>query len=54
MNAAIYAQYSSDNQSESPIDDQLRECRKMADSHSFWFCSEEEARAAGWRPARSY
>ena len=35
MKAAIYARYSTDKQSESSIDDQLRECRKLAERHEF-------------------
>jgi site-specific DNA recombinase len=35
MKAAIYARYSTDKQSESSIDDQLRECRKLAKRHEF-------------------
>jgi DNA invertase Pin-like site-specific DNA recombinase len=35
MKAALYGQYSTDKQSESSIDDQLRECRKLAESHGF-------------------
>ena len=35
MRAAIYARYSTDKQSESSIDDQLRECRKLAERNEF-------------------
>ena len=35
MKAAIYARYSTNKQSESSIDDQLRECRKLAEHHEF-------------------
>ena len=35
MKAAIYARYSTDKQSESSIDDQFRECRKLAEHHEF-------------------
>ena len=35
MKAAIYARYSTGKQSESSIDDQLRECQKIAERHGF-------------------
>ena len=35
MKAAIYARYSTEKQSESSIDDQHRECRKLAERHEF-------------------
>ena len=35
MKAAIYARYSTDKQSDSSIDDQLRECRKIVERHEF-------------------
>jgi len=34
MRAAIYARYSSDLQSETSIDDQVRLCREYAERHS--------------------
>ena len=33
MNAVIYARYSSDNQREESIEDQLRECKEYADQN---------------------
>ncbi len=35
MRAALYARYSTDKQSENSIEDQLRECRKLADRNEF-------------------
>ena len=35
MRTAIYARYSTDKQSESSIDDQIRECRKLAKQNDF-------------------
>ena len=35
MRAAIYARYSTDKQSENSIEDQLRECRKLAERNEF-------------------
>ena len=35
MRAAIYARYSSENQSEKSIDDQIRVCKNYAKEHDF-------------------
>ncbi len=35
MKTAIYARYSSENQSEKSIDDQIRVCKKYAQEHDF-------------------
>jgi DNA invertase Pin-like site-specific DNA recombinase len=34
MNAVIYARYSSDSQTESSIEGQIRECREYAERHN--------------------
>ncbi len=40
MRVAIYARYSSENQSEKSIDDQIRVCKKYIDNHNFT-CDEQ-------------
>ena len=35
MRVAIYARYSSENQSDKSIDDQIRVCQKYIDAHRF-------------------
>ena len=45
MRTAIYARYSTDKQSESSIDDQFRECRKLAKRHEFNVVAEFSDRA---------
>lgn len=47
--AVIYARYSSDNQRDASIDDQLRECRKWADAHGITVVGEYCDRAISGR-----
>ena len=40
MRAAIYARYSSENQSEKSIDDQIRVCKKYIEEHGMTISDE--------------
>lgn len=52
MKTAIYARYSTDKQSESSIEDQLRECRRLAERHDFIVTAQYADRAVSGGTAR--